>query len=128
MKLIMRKGGYSLQYTWKYPSLVSMPPPKQLVFAISLVAGSYMAHVTCVPLPSCLLLDPSLYPSLALRRLKRDVGITDVAFAEGKFSCKSCFVPTLSLPIVPALQPCLRLLSTIARNRDFEPVSNELLL
>jgi hypothetical protein len=42
------------------------------------VASSYMAHVTYIPCPGCLLLDPSLYPSLALRRLKRDVGITDV--------------------------------------------------
>lgn len=103
-----------------------MLPLKQLVFAISLVAGSYMAHVTYVPLPSCLLLDPSLYPSLALRRLKRDVSITDVASAEGNFSCKSCFVPTQP-PNRPGLAADLRLLSTIARNSNFEPVSNELL-
>ena len=70
--------------------------------------GSYMAHVTYVPLPGCLLLDPSLYPSLALQRLKHHVGITDVAFAEGKILCKSCF---------PIVRPCSRACASLVRLR-----------
>lgn len=50
-----------------------------------------MAHVTYVPCSGWSLLDLSLRPSLALQQPKRDV-----AFAEGK----SCFTPTLSLPII----------------------------
>ena len=50
-----------------------------------------MAHVTYFPCSDWSLLDLSLHPGLVLRRPERDV-----AFAEGK----SCFVPTLSLPVV----------------------------
>jgi len=78
---------------WKYQSLVSMLPPEQLFSRSNFFSGRFL-----VPCPGWLLLDPSLYPCLALRQLKRGVGIT-----EGKFSCKSCFAPTQ-----PPNRPALR--------------------
>ena len=65
------------------PAPYRTPGNTALHFRNLFSGGSYMAHVTYISLPGCLLLDPSLYPSLALRRLKLDISITDVAFAEG---------------------------------------------